>query len=194
MKKFLVIIFLAWASMANAQKFAYVDTDYILANLPEYSSAQKQINDISIKWQKEIEDKLAEVDKMYKDYQVEKILMTEEMRIKKEEEIINKEKEAKELQKKRFGQNGDLFKKQQELIKPIQDKVYNAVVEIAETKGYAMVFDKSGSTTVLYTQKRYDISNDVIKQLGYEPGVNTDMDNDEDEEEISTPNDNKRQK
>ncbi|MBW7936136.1 MAG: OmpH family outer membrane protein, partial [Flavobacteriales bacterium] len=129
MKKFLVVIFLTWASMANAQKFAYVDTDYILANLPEYSSAQKQINDISIKWQKEIEDKLAEVDKMYKDYQVEKILMTEEMRIKKEEDIINKEKEAKELQKKRFGQNGDLFKKQQELIKPIQDKVYNAVVE-----------------------------------------------------------------
>ncbi|MBE2247033.1 MAG: OmpH family outer membrane protein [Candidatus Competibacteraceae bacterium] len=193
MKKLFFIILILIAGVSNAQKFAYVDTDYVLANLPEYTGAQKQINDISVKWQKEIEEKLSEVDKMYRDYQVEKILMSEEMRIKKEEEIIKKEKEAKELQKKRFGQDGDLFKKQQELIKPIQDKVYNAIVEIAETKGYAMVFDKSGSTTVLYSQKRYDISNDVIKQLGYEPGMNDDND-DEDEEEISTPNDRKNQK
>ncbi len=194
MKNILFALLILFSFQAFSQKFAYVDTDYILANLPEYTSAQKQINEISIKWQKEIEEKLAEVDKMYKDYQVEKILLSEEMRIKKEEDIIKKEKEAKELQKKRFGQGGDLFKKQQELIKPIQDKVYNAIVEISETKGYAMVFDKAGSTTVIYSQKRYDISNDVIKQLGYEPGVNTDITDDEDEEEIKSPNDNKNKK
>lgn len=194
MKNILFALLVFFSFQAFSQKFAYVDTDYILANLPEYTSAQKQINEISIKWQKEIEEKLAEVDKMYKDYQVEKILLSEEMRIKKEEDIIKKEKEAKELQKKRFGQGGDLFKKQQELIKPIQDKVYNAIVEISETKGYAMVFDKAGSTTVIYSQKRYDISNDVIKQLGYEPGVNTDITDDEDEEEIKSPNDNKNKK
>lgn len=194
MKNILFALLVLFSFQAFSQKFAYVDTDYILANLPEYTSAQKQINEISIKWQKEIEEKLAEVDKMYKDYQVEKILLSEEMRIKKEEDIIKKEKEAKELQKKRFGQGGDLFKKQQELIKPIQDKVYNAIVEISETKGYAMVFDKAGSTTVIYSQKRYDISNDVIKQLGYEPGVNTDITDDEDEEEIKSPNDNKNKK
>ncbi len=194
MKNIFFALLMLFSFQAFSQKFAYVDTDYILANLPEYTSAQKQINEISIKWQKEIEEKLAEVDKMYKDYQVEKILLSEEMRIKKEEDIIKKEKEAKELQKKRFGQGGDLFKKQQELIKPIQDKVYNAIVEISETKGYAMVFDKAGSTTVIYSQKRYDISNDVIKQLGYEPGVNTDITDDEDEEEIKSPNDNKNKK
>ncbi|MCX7743244.1 MAG: OmpH family outer membrane protein [Flavobacteriales bacterium] len=194
MKKILFALLVSLSFQTYSQKFAYVDTDYILANLPEYTSAQKQINEISVKWQKEIEEKLAEVDKMYKDYQVEKILLSEEMRIKKEEDIIKKEKEAKELQKKRFGQGGDLFKKQQELIKPIQDKVYNAIVEISETKGYAMVFDKAGSTTVIYSQKRYDISNDVIKQLGYEPGVNTDITDDEDEEEIKSPNDNKNKK
>lgn len=194
MKRILSVLLVLLSFQAFSQKFAYVDTDYVLANLPEYTSAQKQINEISVKWQKEIEEKLAEVDKMYKDYQVEKILLSEEMRIKKEEDIIKKEKDAKELQKKRFGQGGDLFKKQQELIKPIQDKVYNAIVEISETKGYAMVFDKAGSTTVIYSQKRYDISNDVIKQLGYEPGVNTDIDDEEEEEEIKSPNDNRNKK
>ncbi len=183
MKNFLSVIFFCMPFLLSAQKFAYVNTDYVLANLPEYATAQKQINDVSVGWQKEIEAKLAEVDKMYKDYQVEKILLSEEMRIKREEDIIKKEKEAKELQKKRFGQGGDLFKKQQELIKPIQDKVYNAIVEISETKGYALVFDKSGSTTVLYSQKRYDISDDVIRQLGFEPGLDSNEEGDEDEEE-----------
>lgn len=188
--KTLVALFccIGLAGMASAQKFAYVDTDYILESIPDYQNAKKQLNDISIKWQKEIEDKLAEVDKMYKDYQVEKILLSEEMRVKREEDIIKKEKEVKELQKKRFGQDGDLFKKQQELIKPIQDKVYTAIVEISETKGYGMVFDKAGSTTVIYSQKRYDISDDVIRNMGYEPGVITD-DGQGDEDEIEELND-----
>jgi outer membrane protein len=170
-------------SASSAQKFAYVDTDYILGNMPEYAAARKQLDDISVKWQKEIEEKLTEVDKMYRDYQVEKILMTEEMKIQREEEIIKKEQEVKELQKKRFGQEGDLFKKQQELIKPIQDKVYQSIVEISETKGYGMVFDKAGSTTVVYSQARYDISDDIIKQMGYTPGQNTDTGDDDDDEE-----------
>src|SRR5690606_15334487 len=118
------------------------------------------------------EAQLAEVDKMYRDYQVERILMTEEMRIKREEEIIAREREVKALQQKRFGQGGDLFKKQEELLRPIQDKVYEAIAEIAETKGYAMVFDKAGSTTVIYSGSRYDLSNDVIRQLGGTPGRN----------------------
>lgn len=167
-----VFAFVFITSSVNAQKFAYVDTDYILNNIPEYTSAKKQLEELSVRWQKEIEEKLAEVDKMYRDYQVEKILLSEEMRIKKEEAIIQKEKEVKQLQQKRFSQQGDLFKKQDELIKPIQDKVYAAISEICETKGYAMVFDKSGSTTVIYTQKRYDLSNDVIKHMGYQPGMN----------------------
>lgn len=183
MRLILCSAFLLITGWAAAQKFAYVDTDYILNNIPEYTAAKKQLDDISLKWQKEIETKLAEVDKMYKDYQVEKILMTEEMRIRREEEIIQKEREVKELQKKRFGQEGDLFKKQQELIKPIQDKVYNAILEISETKGYGMVFDKAGSTTVIYSQVRYDISDDVIRQLGYSPGENTGGDDDDEEVE-----------
>jgi len=190
-KLFVLVCFLTFAGVSFSQKFAYVDTDYILANLPDYASAKKQLNEISIKWQKEIEEKLAEVDKMYKDYQVEKILLSEEMRIKREEDIIKKEQEVKELQKKRFGQDGDLFKKQQELIKPIQDKVYNAIVEISETKGYGMVFDKAGSTTVIYSQKRYDVSDDVIRGMGYEPGLVDDSDSaptgEDEEEEDSGP-------
>jgi len=173
MKK-ISILFLAFISFAglSAQKFAYVDTDYILGNIPDYTAAKKQLNDISVKWQKEIEGMIAQVDKMYNDYQVEKILLTEDLRIKREQDIIKKEQEVKDLQQKRFGADGDLFKKQQELIKPIQDKVYNAIMEISENKGFGMVFDKAGSTTVLYSQKKYDISDDVIRQLGYVPGAN----------------------
>jgi len=163
-----------------SQRFAYVNTEYILNGLPEYASARKQLDEVSVKWQKEIEEKLAEVDKMYRDYQVERILLSEEMRIKREEEIIAKEREVKELQRKRFGQGGDLFKKQEELIKPIQDKVFEAISEIAETKGYAMVFDKAGSTTVIYSGKRFDISDDVLKQLGGQPGRNLLQDGDGD--------------
>src|SRR4051812_46731869 len=141
MKKILLVIgFIFSALVVSAQKYSYVDTDYILGNIPEYSAAKKELNSISVKWQKEIETKIAEVDKMYNDFQVEKILLTEDLRIKREEEIIKKEREVKDLQMKRFGTDGDLFKKQQELIKPIQDKVYNAIMELAESKGIGMVF------------------------------------------------------
>jgi len=183
-KKFLLLIGFVFATLAvSAQKYAYVDTDYILNSIPEYTAAKKELNSISVKWQKEIEAKIAEVDKMYNDLQVEKILLTEDMRIKREEEIIKKEREVKDLQMKRFGADGDLFKKQQELIKPIQDKVYNAIMELAESKGIGMVFDKAGTTTVIYSQAKYNISDDVIRQMGYVPGSNDVEDDVQDEEE-----------
>ena len=166
----------------QAQRMAYVDSDYILSNVPEFKAAQKQLEDISTEWQKEIETKLAEIDAMYRNYQVEKILLSEEMRIKKEDEILAKEKSAKELQKKRFAPGGDFFKKQEELIRPIQDKVFNAISSLAEEKNYSMVLDKAGSTTVMYGNKRFDISNDGIKEMGLVPGASDDEDSDVEED------------
>ena len=169
----LVLLFLG-ASAATAQKFAYLDTQYILENLPEYKSAQQQLDRISIQWQKEIEAKFSEIDKMYTDFQAESILLTDDMKSKREEEIIDKEKEAKELQKQRFGKGGDLLKRRQDLIKPVQDKIYNAIKEIATTKNYAVVFDKSSDLTMLFTNPKYDISDDVLESMGYTPGQNAD--------------------
>jgi len=171
MKKFVCSILLTFAviSVASAQKFAYVDTQYILENMPEYKSAQSQLDRISLQWQKEIEAKFGEIDKMYKDFQAESILLTDDMKKKREEEIIDREKTAKELQKQRFGKGGDLLKKRQELIKPLQDKIYNAIKEIAQTKNLGAVFDKSSDLTMLYTNAKYDISDQVLENLGFTP-------------------------
>jgi outer membrane protein len=152
---------------ANAQKFAYVNTDYILDNIPEYADAQAQLDELSIQWQKDIEAKFAEIDKMYKSFQNEAVLLPEDMKKKREDDIIKKEKEAKDLQKKRFAKDGDLFKKRQELIKPIQEKVYNAIEDISSTENYAVVFDKSSNATLIYTNPKYDISEQVLDKLGY---------------------------
>ncbi len=169
MKKILVILTLALMSgfMASAQKFAYVDSEYILKQIPEYQNAQNQLNTLSVDWQKEIEAKYTEIDKLYKEYQSEQLLMTEEMRIQKEELIIRKEKQAKELQQKRFGPEGDLFKKREELVKPIQDQVYAAIKKIADEGSYAIIFDKSSELMMLYTSPKYDKSKDVLNQMGY---------------------------
>ncbi len=153
-------------AMVHAQKFSYVDTQYILDNIPEFTEAQAQLDEISATWQKEIELKFAEVDKMYKDYQVQSVLLPEDMKKKKEQEITDKEKEAKALQRTRFGKDGDLFKKRQELVKPIQEKIYNAIQEIANNNNYAVVFDKGGSLTMMYANPKYDISDEVLDQLG----------------------------
>ena len=150
----------------QAQKFAYVDTEYILGNIPEYKIAQTQIEDISSKWQKDIETRFAEIDRMYKTYEADATMLPEEMKRKRESEIINKEKGVKDLQKQRFGQNGDLFKKRQELIKPIQDKVYNAIEAISTQDNIAVVFDKASGATMIYTNSKYDISDAVLKKLG----------------------------
>jgi len=153
-------------AMVNAQKFAYVDTQYILDNIPEFAEAQAQLDELSNQWQKEIETKFAEIDKMYKDYQAQSILLPEDMKKKKEQEIVDREKDAKSLQRTRFGKDGDLFKKRQELVKPIQEKIYNAIQEIANNNNYAVVFDKGGSLTMMYANPKYDISDDVLDNMG----------------------------
>lgn len=167
MKKFFAVLGLSILTLGSfAQKIGYVDTEYILNNIPEYKSKQSQLDEISVGWQKEIEAKYAEIDKMYKAFQAEQVLLTEDMRRKREDDIVKKEKEAKDLQKQRFGYEGDLYKKRQELVKPIQDKVFNAIKDIANAKSYAIIFDKANSLTMLYTNTKYDISNEVLESLG----------------------------
>lgn len=168
MKKTIIIIALLFmaAMSSNAQKYAYVDTDYILKNIPEYNDAQAIVEDLASQWQKEIEQKFAEIDKMYKDYQSEAVLLPSDLKNQRENEIVQKEKEAKDLQKKRFGSEGDLYKKRVELIQPIQEKVYNAIEEIANERNYAFVFDKAAGATLLFAQARYDLSDDVLDEIG----------------------------
>lgn len=161
----IAILFLGLA--VNAQKFAFVDTEYIMDRIPSYKAAQEQVDKISKQYQEEIEAKYEEVEKLYKSFQTEKVLLTEEQQIKKEEEIIAKEKEIKGLQQKYFGPEGEVFKKRQELIKPIQDEVYTAVKEIALEGGYAVIFDTASGTGILYENARYNKSDDVLKKLGY---------------------------
>ena len=176
MKKIIIALLMSCfaAVSVSAQKFAYVDTEYILDNLPEYKSAQQQLDRISLQWQKEIEAKFSEIDKMYNDFQAEAILLSDDMKKKREDEIVDKEKAAKELQKQRFGKGGDLLKRRQELIKPVQDKIYNAIKEIATTKNYAVVFDKSSDLTMLFTNPKYDISDQILESLGYSPAKGND--------------------
>lgn len=150
-----------------AQKFAFVDTDYILNNIPSYKAAQDQIDKLSSDWQKEVEAKYSEIDKLYKSFQSEKVLLSEEMKNKREEEIIKKEQAAKDLQKKYFGSNGELFKKRQELVKPIQDEIYNAVKEISVEQGYAVIFDTAAGMGMLYTNPKNDKSDEVLQRMGY---------------------------
>lgn len=163
----LTLIAFIFVLSANAQRFGYVDSNYILENIPEYQNKQKELNEISVQWQEEIEKMYAEIDRMYKDFQAEQILLTDDMKRKREEQIIEKEKEAKEKQKQRFGFQGDLFQKRQEFTKPIQDKVYAAIKEIADARGYAVIFDKAGTLTMLYTSAKYDLSEDILDELGY---------------------------
>src|SRR5450631_1688902 len=143
-KKLITAVLIALATTCSfAQKLGFVDTEYILAHIPEYKQAQGELDKTSVGWQKEIEAKYAEIDKLYKAFQAEQILLTEDMKKKREAEIVGKEKEAKDIQKQHFGVDGDLFKKRQELVKPIQDKVYNSIKELAEKQTIAIMFNKS---------------------------------------------------
>jgi outer membrane protein len=148
------------------QKYAFVDTDYILHNIPEYTDAQAMLDDLSAQWQKEIEEKFQEIDKLYRDYQAESILLPEDLKKQRENEIIQKEKDAKDLQKKRFGTDGDLYKKRIELVQPIQEKLYNAIQDMAVTRNYAFIFDKASGATLLFADAKYDISDDVLDEIG----------------------------
>lgn len=164
---FVITLFALNTSAQQAAKFGYVDTDYILSQIPEFKAAQSELDKTSVQWQKEMETRFAEIDKLYKAYQADAILLTDDMKKKRENEIINKENEAKDLQKQRFGVDGELFKKRQELVKPVQDKVYNAIKVVAEKRGMGFILDKSGQVSILYANAKYDISDDVLTYLGY---------------------------
>lgn len=167
MKKIAIaIICMLLAFGVHAQKYAIIDTRYILDKMPEYAQAQKQLDAIAADWQKDIDTKQAALDKMYKDYDAEKVMLSDDLKKKREDQIFLKEKELRDLQRQRFGFEGDLFKKRQELIKPIQDKVFNAVQKISVQRGYDLVLDKSEGITIIFADPKLDKSEDILKELG----------------------------
>lgn len=168
MKKvlFIFITILGLASTATAQRYCYVDTQYILDNIPEYGSAQTEIDRLSVEWQNEIEAKFARVDKKYRDYQVEEILLPAEIKKQREKEIADLEASAKELQKRYFGIGGELFSKREELIQPIQDRIFKAIGEVSSEKKYAFVFDKANQSNLLFADPKYNISDLVLRKMG----------------------------
>jgi len=172
MKKsaFIIALFSMVCFVATAQKFGYVDTKYILSHVPEYQSAQAEVNKLSAQWQKEIESKYETITKLESALQAEKILLTEEMRRKRQEEIDSKKQEAKDMQKQKFGVDGELFRKREELVKPIQDQIYEAIQEVASTSALMVIFDKANHSNMLYTNPKHDISDKVLKKMGLKPG------------------------
>lgn len=168
MKKLLLTLTLVagFAAASFAQRYCVIDSKYILEKMNDYNDAQTKLDQLSKEWQTEIDNQMAEVDRLYKSYQAERAMLSDEMRKKREDEIVTKEKAAKDLQKKRFGYEGDLFKQRQLLIKPIQDRVYNAVQKMATQKGYDMVLDKAGGVTLFYADPKLERSDDVLKIIG----------------------------
>ncbi len=168
MKKLMVVLLLVVTSVikADAQHYCTIDSKYILEKISDYKDAQTKLDNLSKTWQEEIDNRMAEVDRMYKAYQAERPMLSDDMRKKREDEIVSKEKTAKDLQKQRFGYEGDLFKKRQELVKPIQDRMYNAVQKMASSRAYDLVLDKAGGITLFYADPKLDRSDDVLKILG----------------------------
>ena len=150
-----------------AQKFALVDMEYILKNIPAYERASEQLNQVSKKWQAEVDALTEEAQTLYKNYQSEAVFPSTEQKTKKEEEIVAKEKEAAELKKKYFGPEGELFKKRESLMAPIQDEIYNAVKDISDSKGYSLILDRASDTGIIFASPKIDISNEVLTKLGY---------------------------
>ena len=169
MKKFALVLLLTviGAIGANAQKFALVDMEYILRNVPSYEMASEQLNQLSQRWQREIENIGTEAQTMYQSYLADKVFLTDDQAKAREQEIANKEKEATELRRRYFGPEGELYQKQQTLLRPIQDDVYNAIKRVAEERGYQAVFDRASSSEIIYASPRIDISNEVLTKLGY---------------------------
>lgn len=169
MKKYIFLLSFLTGTifLSNAQKFAIIDMEYILKNIPSYETANEQLNIISKKWQTEVETKMQEVQNMYKNYQTELVFLSDEMKVKREEEIIAKEKEAQELKRSYFGPEGELFKKRQSLMKPIQDEIYNAVQELSREKDYSMILDKSSAINIIFSSPKIDISDQILLKLGY---------------------------
>ena len=167
MKKILLLsCLLGFGFLGFSQKYAIIDTRYILDRIPDYKTAQKLLDSIAASWQKDIDGKQAELDNMYKSYDAEQVMLSDDLKKKREDQLFNKEKDLRDLQRKRFGFEGDLFKKRQELVKPIQDKVYNAVQRMAVQRGYDFVLDKSEGITIIFADPKLDKSEDVLKELG----------------------------
>lgn len=168
MKKFFVILsFLLAGITASAQKFVLVDMEYILNRIPAYERANEQLNQVSKRWQAEVEAINTEAQNMYKDYRNQSVFLSDEQKSKKEEEIVAKEKQASELKRKYFGPDGELFKKRESLMTPIQDEIYNAVKDICEQKGISLVLDRASEAGIIFASPRVDISNEVLSKLGY---------------------------
>ena len=169
MKKVILALFVALmaAGMASAQKFALIDMDYILRNVPAYEMANEQLNQVSQRWEKEVNELSKEAETMYKNYQSEMVFLTDDQKKKREEEIVAKEKEVTDTRYKYFGPEGELYKKRQSLMKPIQEDVYNAVKAVAEEKGYQTIFDRASSQSIVFASPRIDVSNEVLAKLGY---------------------------
>jgi len=161
------VAFFLFMGVAMAQKFAFVDSEYILTNIPSYTAAQQELDKASADWEAQISKDYEVVETMYKTYQSERVLLTDEMKKQREEEIMTKEREVKELQAKYFGPDGDMSKKRQELVKPIQDAIYKAVKELSAEGSYAVIFDTASGANILYSNPRYDLSDEVLEKLGY---------------------------
>lgn len=168
MKKILIAasLVMAIAMNAGAQRYAIVDTKYILDKIPDYKEAQEHLDQVSLQWQKEIDQKQAELDRLYRNFEAERVMLSEELKKKREDELFMREKEVRDLQRQRFGFEGDLFKKRQELVKPIQDRVYNAIQKIAANRQYDFILDKSEGITVIFADPKLDRSEDVLRELG----------------------------
>ena len=173
MKKIILLLFLTFTAFTSAlaQRFAFVDSDYILKHIPEYAAAQKQLTALSEQWQKEVDGRSKEIERLYKAYEADQVLMTADMKKRREAEITDKEKAVKEFQRQKFGPDGELAKKSSTLIKPIQDRLTKAIQEVAEGDNLDMIFDKNSEVIMLYANPHYDRSADVITRLGLKPGV-----------------------
>jgi outer membrane protein len=161
------VLFILTSALAIGQKYAFVDSEYIRKNIPTFTTAQEQLDKLSKQWEKEVADGYAVVEQMYKSYQSETVLLSQDMKTKREEAIVAKEKEMKDLQNKYFGMEGDLFKKREELVKPIQDEILKAIKEIAVEGSYAVIFDTASGGNILFANPKFDISDQVLQKLGY---------------------------
>ncbi len=168
MKKFFLLATCTFLLVAfsQGQRYAIIDTKYILDKMPEYKTAQKSLDDMAAVWQKDIDAMQQDLDKMYKDFEAEQVMLSDELKKKREDQLFSKEKTVRDLQRKHFGFEGDLFKKRQELIKPVQDKVYNAVQKLAVQRGYDFILDKSEGITVIFADPKLEKSDDILKELG----------------------------
>lgn len=162
----LTLVLAGTCTWAHAQRYAVIDSHYILEKMPEYSRAQGRLDSIAKQWQAEIDGKFQEVDRMYKQYDAEKVMLTDTLKKKRQDEIMNLEKQARQLQQQRFGYQGDLFKKREELVKPVQDEIYNAVQKLAAQNMYDFVLDKAGGISVFYADPKLDKSDAVLNLLG----------------------------